>query len=38
MEIIITILVLVLGIVGVDVAATAFGADSRDAFPDDHAR
>jgi hypothetical protein len=38
MEAIITIISLILGIALLDLSATATGADSRDALPDDHRR
>lgn len=38
MELIVMLTVLVAGLMGLDVAALNWGADSRDSLPDDHAR
>jgi len=38
MEIIVMILILIVGLMGLDVAALNWGSDSRDMLPDDHAR
>lgn len=38
MEAIIALAVLVIALAGLDAAALAYGADSRDALPDDHRR
>lgn len=38
MEAVITLFVLVVGLVGIDVAALRWGADSREPMTDDHRR
>jgi hypothetical protein len=38
MELIIMFAILVVGLMGLDVAALNWGADSRDGMPDDHVR
>lgn len=38
MEIIFALAVLVIALAGLDAAASAFGADSREQLPDDHRR
>jgi hypothetical protein len=38
MEIILVIMILIVGLMGLDVAALQWGADSRGSLPDDHAR
>jgi len=38
MEIIVMFSILVIGLMGLDVAALNWGADSRGSLPDDHAR
>jgi hypothetical protein len=38
MEFIIMFTILILGLMGLDVAALNWGADSRDCLPDDHTR
>ena len=38
MEFIIMFAILIAGLMGLDVAALNWGADSRDALPDDHLR
>lgn len=38
MEAIVTLLALIVGLMALDLAALRWGADSRDALPDDHRR
>ncbi len=38
MEAIVAFALLVIGLIGFDAAAIAYGADSRDQMPDDHRR
>ena len=38
MEIIVMFMILIVGLMGLDVAALNWGSDSRDSIPDDHAR
>ena len=38
MEIIVMIMILIVGLMGLDVSALNWGSDSRDSLPDDHAR
>jgi hypothetical protein len=38
MEIIVMIMILIVGLMGLDVAALTWGSDSRDSLPDDHTR
>ena len=38
MEIFLAFAILVVGLIGFDAAAMAFGADSREQMPDDHRR
>lgn len=38
MEAIIMFMILIVGLMGLDVAALNWGSDTRDSLPDDHAR
>ena len=38
MEVIVIFIVLIVGLMGLDVAALNWGSDSRGSLPDDHAR
>jgi nitrogen fixation-related uncharacterized protein len=38
MEALITLAAILIGLLGLDVAALRWGVDSRDALPDDHSR